>query len=215
MLHHALVVAAVIAGGRDHHDAFLDRALGGQREEIGVVRLVDARADRHVEDADVELALVSDGVVDRRNDVADASATVLVQNLEHHQSRPGGDAGARAVGVGAIAGDDAGDVRAVPVVVVRLRLAADEVHELIDTLRRGRVRVGEIVVPGGDAGIDHGDADPGAVISELLPHDIGADRGAGALVESEHEAIQGDALDERTGRQQSAPRRSGAGRRAR
>ena len=43
---------------------------------------------------------------------------------------PGRDGVARAVGVEAVAGDDAGDVRAVAPVVVRLRVAVDEVDEV-------------------------------------------------------------------------------------
>ena len=41
---------------------------------------------------------------------------------------------ARAVRVEAVAGDDAGDVRAVAPVVVGLRVAVDEIHELRDAL---------------------------------------------------------------------------------
>ena len=66
----------------------------------------------------------------------------------------------RAAAVVAVAGDDARDVRAVAVVVVGLRRAVHEVDERGDALvaadpdRRGCCRVGEVVVPGGDAGVD-------------------------------------------------------------
>ena len=46
-------LAAVVAGRRDHDDPGADRALGGERQRIGVVRLVHAGRDRQVDDADV------------------------------------------------------------------------------------------------------------------------------------------------------------------
>ena len=53
------------------------RALRGERQRIGVVRLVDARRDRQVDDADVQRVLVGDDVVERGDDVADAAAARL------------------------------------------------------------------------------------------------------------------------------------------
>ena len=48
---------------------------------------------------------------------------VGVEHLQHDQVRAGRDARSRAARVEAVAGDDAGDVRAVAVVVVRRRVA--------------------------------------------------------------------------------------------
>ena len=57
-----------------------------------------------------------------------------VEHLERDDVRVGRDAALLAVRVVAVAGDDAGDVRAVAVVVVRERTAVDEVDELVDAL---------------------------------------------------------------------------------
>ena len=77
---------------------------------------------------------------------------------------PGAMPGLLAVRVVAVAGDDAGDVRAVAVVVVGLRAAVDEVDELRDALIAVRVAscvavLRQVVVPVGDAGVDDRDAD--------------------------------------------------------
>ena len=93
----------------------------------------------------------------------------IVEHLQADQVRRRGDAGARAERVVAVAGDDPGDVRAVAVVVVRRGAAVDEVDERRDALAvlhpdsRRRALVGQVVVPGGDARVDHRDADAGAV----------------------------------------------------
>ncbi len=71
------------------------------------------------------------------------------------------------------------------VVVVRQRAPVHEVHELRNALIAVRIHlrgfVGEVVVPGGDARVDHRDADAGAVDTEAL-HDVGAYRDAGPVV---------------------------------
>ena len=110
-----------VAGGGDDDDAGVDRALGGEGQRIGVVGLGDARAHRQVDDADVVRALVRDRPLERRDDVADDAAAVRVEHLQADEVRRRRDAGVRAARVVAVAGDDAGDVRAVAVVVVGLR----------------------------------------------------------------------------------------------
>ena len=102
-----------------------------------------------------------DGVVERRDDVADVAVAVAVEHLEDDQARARRDAAARAIRIVAVAGDDPGDVRAVAVVVVRERLEVDEVHEMDDAIGA------EVVVPGGDAGVDDRDADARAVDAEV------------------------------------------------
>ena len=60
-------------------------------------------------------------------------APCLVEHLQADDVRRRRDAGVRAVGVVAVAGDDPRDVRAVPVVVVGVRQSVDEVHERAST----------------------------------------------------------------------------------
>ena len=59
---------------------------------------------------------------------------VRVEHLQADDVRAGRDAGAAPLRVVAVAGDDAGDVRAVAVVVVRRGAAVDEVDERGDAL---------------------------------------------------------------------------------
>ena len=103
-------------------------------------------AEREVDDADVERVLVGDRVVDRRDDGADRAVALRVERLQRDDVRARRDRVAGAVGVEAVAGDDAGDVRAVAPVVVRLRVAVDEIHEVRDALTLA-VRDGQVVVP--------------------------------------------------------------------
>ena len=81
------------------------------------VRLEDTGGDRQVDDADVVGGLDRDRVVDRRDHVADVAVALAVEDLEADELRAGSDARAASVRVVAAAGDDAGDVRAVAVVV--------------------------------------------------------------------------------------------------
>ena len=71
----------------------------------------------------------ADRPLERRDDVADDAAAVLVEHLQADEVRRRRDPGVRAVRVVAVAGDDARDVRAVAVVVVRLEAVVDEVDE--------------------------------------------------------------------------------------
>ena len=66
--------------------------------------------------------LVRDRVVDRGDDVADVALARRVEHFLDEQRRARRDAAAAPVGVVAVARDDARDVRAVAVVVVRGRL---------------------------------------------------------------------------------------------
>src|SRR5262249_2930544 len=98
-----------------------------------------------------------------------------------------GGPGLPPVGVEAVSGDDARDMRSVPVVVVRLRLAVDEVDEpgdaLIPERIEGRRVIGEVVVPRRDTRVDHGDVHPGAGQTERLADGARADRQRRAVVE--------------------------------
>ena len=96
---------------------------------------------------------------------------MLVERLEHDEVGAGRDSPARPVRVEPAARDDPGDVRAVPVAVVRLRLVVDEVHELHDPIPV------QVVVGPRDARVDDGDADTSSVDAEVLGDPPGADRG--------------------------------------
>ena len=126
---------AVVAGGGHDDDASLHRVQRGNREGIGLVRFVHRRRDGQVDDANVQRVAILDGVFDGRNHVADAAGAGAVERLQDNQPCRGSNARALPVGVVAVAGDDAGDVRAVTVIVVGRRLAAHEIDESIDALR--------------------------------------------------------------------------------
>ena len=99
--------SAEVARGGDDDEPGLDRALGGERQRVGVVRLVDAGGDREVDDAEVQRVLVRDRVVDRRDDVADVALAGGVEHFLDEQRRARRDAAAAAARVVAVAGDDA------------------------------------------------------------------------------------------------------------
>ena len=106
----------------------------------------------------------------------------------------------RAAGIEAIARDDAGDVRAVPVVVVRRRAPVDEIDELVDALRSGG-SLREVVVPASHAGVDHRDAYARPVIPIGLPNAGRTHGRPRPLRRARDHAVQYDALHERAIRQ--------------
>ena len=114
-----LGVLTDVAGRGHHHDAGVHGPLGRLRQRVGVVRLVDARAHRQIDHPDTQGRPVGDRVVDRVDHAADETEAVIVQHLERDEVRPRGNAGAPPVRVVAVAGDDAGHVRAVAEPVVR------------------------------------------------------------------------------------------------
>ena len=59
-------------------------------------------------------------------------------------------------------------------VVVGLRVAVDEIHEVRDALALA-IRHAQVVVPRGDARVDDRDADAGAVVAHQLLHGARAD----------------------------------------
>ena len=86
-----------VAGGSDDDDAAVDRALGGERQRIGLVGFGDGRAHRQVDDADVVRDLVGDHPLEGGDDVADDAAAVLIENLQADEVRRRRDARVRAV----------------------------------------------------------------------------------------------------------------------
>ena len=90
-------VLAEVAGRGHDDDARVDDALGRERQRVGLVRLRDRRANREVDDADVVGVAVRDDPVERRDDVADVAAAMIVEDLQADQVRRRGHAGARAI----------------------------------------------------------------------------------------------------------------------
>ncbi len=132
---------------------------------------------------------VGDGVVDGGDDVADEAFAGRVEHFFDKQRCPGCDALAASAGVVPAAGDDAGDVRAVTVVVVGLGLEVDEVRELHDASGP------EVVVEGGDARVDDGDANACAVHAKGLVDPAGADRRARSFKRALDRSIEADTPD--------------------
>ena len=183
----SLTVAAIVAAGCHDDDASLHGTFGRQGQGIGFVRLVNTRRHRHIDDANIERVLQGNGVIECGDDVADVAATGAVQDFEHHQVRGWCNAGPRAARIEAVAGDDAGDVCAVAIVVVRGVEPVHEVDEMIDA--RSTSRRGEIVMRGRHTRVDDRDADTRPVVTQILPHDRGADCRARALIRTDDRAV--------------------------
>ena len=197
----SLGAAPQVSSGGDDHDPCIDCPSRRQRERVGLVGLVHPGRHRQVDDPDVVRRALLDRVVDCGDGAADESVAVLVERLEHDEVGAGRDPPARPVRIEPAAGDDAGDVRAVPVAVVRLRLVVDEVHELHDPIAV------QVVVRPRDAGVDDGDADAGSVDAEVLSDPPGADRGPRSL----ERAVDSSGRDSRHARQAGWRCRRGSG----
>ena len=191
--------AAVVPGGGNHGDAGAHGALRGQRKRIGLVRFVHGCRNREIDDADVQRFALGDRVVDRCNHVADVAAAPSVEHSQHDEVGSRRDAGSRAVGVAAVARDDASHVRPVTVVVVRRRDAVDEVDKLPYALSDAVDR--EVVVPARDPRIDHRNADPCPIDAQTLSDRHGADGQTRAFHRANDTTIERYALDDRACRQ--------------
>ncbi len=112
-------VLAAVAGRHHDHDARAHGALNGLHQRIGGRRLEDRVAKRHVDDADVEVLPVRNGVLDRAQHVRRRPGPVGVEHLEADEADVRGHAAEDARGCRAVAADEPGHVRAVAVVVVR------------------------------------------------------------------------------------------------
>ncbi len=143
----------MIAGGRDDVDAGASGGFDRLHERIGFGGLVDRMAERQVDDVDAKPVFVRGGVLDRADDVAGQSLPVSVEHLQHDQARFGGEAAVSLLTLRAVAGDEAGDVRAVAVRVARGPRDAP-LREVVE----GDDAVAELG-SGLDAGVDHRDAD--------------------------------------------------------
>ena len=157
--HHQLAVGrlAVVAGRCDDHEAGLHRALDRETNRVVLVALRRCRTQREVDHADAELVAIPDRPVDRFDDVRGFTGSVRIQHLEVDQVR-----GRRHPRIRALAavvegprGDDAGDVRAVTVVVVASAVRIGKVDVRDDAvLQRGMIC---------NAAVDHRHADAAAV----------------------------------------------------
>ena len=78
----ARLVLPEIPGGRYDSDALVDQGLGRQRQWIGPLRLVYPGTHRHLDNLDVVSLSVVRNPVHRRDDVADGTLAVLVENLQ-------------------------------------------------------------------------------------------------------------------------------------
>ncbi len=132
-------VLADVARGRDHHDARVGDALGGERQRVGPIGLADGRAHREVDDADVVLLVMREHPVERRDRVADRAAALGVENLERDQCGIGRYPCMTTERIMAVSRDDAGDVRPMALVVVRGGGAVDEIDERGDALVAVRI----------------------------------------------------------------------------
>ena len=155
---------AAVAGGGDDEDAVEVGGLDRGVERVGPVGLGDRRRQREVDDADVELVLVVDGELQAVDRVEDRPAALVVGRLDRDQVRARGDADVLAPGrvaevaPGAVAGDDARDVRAVAVGVrgASSRPGSSPPRRRRATPRPRRRSPASVAV---DPGVDHRDAD--------------------------------------------------------
>ena len=128
----------MIAASRDDEDAGADGAFDRGADRIVAIRLQHRRAKRQIDDPDVELGAVGNGVIERGNHIADAPLAGSIERFQDHQPRAGRQARACAARIEAVARDDAGHMGPVAIVVVRRVEAAHEIDEPIDALRAGQ-----------------------------------------------------------------------------
>ncbi len=155
---------SVVAGGDDEERVVLRGEVlhrqGHRVEDIGTRRVAEAHVDHVGAGFGGPLHAGDDPGV-----VADAS---VVEDFADDQVGCGGDAGVVAVGGGAGAGDDRGDVGAVSLWVGDV-FVGDEADAVLD-------QVGEVGVGVVDAGVEDGDGDAVAVVAGF-PGFGGADLG--------------------------------------
>ena len=143
---------AVVARRDHHHQPGAVRPLHGLAQRVVHVALEHRPPQRQVDDAQPELVLVGDRVVDGVDDVAGPPGPVRPQHLQAHQPRVRRDA----LELRAVAGDQARDVRAVAQLVLALAVGLREVHARQE-LPRQRVVSGVAAVDERDAYAAPGD----------------------------------------------------------
>ena len=158
-----------VAGRRDHDQAAPPGELGRGRQRVEPVRARRRRAEREVDDTDVQLSPVGDHPLDPPHDRGDAAVAVPVQHPHVDQPRLGRDADELAGRARAVASQDSGHVRAVAARIRAPGCRAGEVGRRDDpTGRLDQVRVER------DTGVEHrhGHAAPG---QSIAPGRVGAD----------------------------------------
>ena len=91
---------AAVAGGGDDDDAGVPRELDGRVERVVEVGARRVRADRQVDDPDVQLVLVVDDELQRVDDVEHGRVAGVVGGLDRDQVGLGGDADVVAAAAG-------------------------------------------------------------------------------------------------------------------
>ena len=158
---HERVVAGLVdrsgapVARRDHDgDPGGPRALHGGVQRVERVGLDAVGSEREVQHLDPVLRAMRDDPLERRDHDRDVGRSVRAGDLHRDELRAGGDPAPLAVGGGAVPGDHAGEVRAVPVLVVA-GAAWREVHASDDAITQ--------VLDLCDPGVDHRDRDAGPV----------------------------------------------------
>ena len=201
---------ADVAGRGDDEDTGIDELLRPDRERITVnriehrgerirIRQVARRlhAEREIDDADVLGGVVLEHPLECADDAVDRAGAVGAEHAEGVQRRARSHSRFLAVGIDAVAGNRARDVRAVPVGIARgvavqvrgfvRRVRNQEVVELGD--RRLEVRH--------DARVEHGNAHTRAVDPHHAPREKRAALNAGPEIEGVNGGV--DACVERVG----------------
>ena len=143
-------IVAPVASRSDNDDPGMPRPLDGGRERITLAASHTGHPEREVQNSDVEPVVVAvlDDPVDPGDHLGDAGLTARTGNLDAHD--PAVRCDARYL-VAVVAGDDPGQVRAVPVCVeigkvreatfVRQVWPVDDLARLIEPVHRGDTRV--------------------------------------------------------------------------
>src|SRR5207237_8897020 len=102
-----------VAGGGEHEDAAEGQQLHRRVERVGRVALRRVRAQREVDDADVQAVLVVEDEAEALDDVAHRRGARVVADLDVDQVRLRRHAGVLAARLATASGGEPGDVRAV------------------------------------------------------------------------------------------------------
>ena len=111
------LIGAVVAGRRDDDEAGAHRSFHGLHERVGRGRLVDRMAERKVDDTDAEPVLVGNRELERGDDRAGLASAVSVEHAQREQLDARRHARELPVRGRAARANQAGDVRAVAVLV--------------------------------------------------------------------------------------------------
>ena len=178
--------SSIVAGCCYDHNPGLPGCLHRLTQRIVGVIVPDGASEGQVDDADVVSALQSDSLLDGRNDVAVAPATVRAKHAQVDEIHVRRHPSILPVGKLPVASKNACHVGSVAVGVI------DEIAGSISVAGAGKVLViehsrgcsralREVRVSVVDTAVDNGHGHAGAVVAGLKRH-IGADRGIGKIV---------------------------------